>query len=120
MFSRFDRNLLRKAASVLALAMLVTLTLGLADAQAATPRGVQFVDGSGMAATDNTEDPRQSGGGGSMEGDPWGGEQRDAGTTLDGPTIAVETHHTSDAVRAAWSMTGFWSRLLAFLTSFVR
>lgn len=115
MFSRFDRNPLRKAACLSFLALLVTGALTVDDARAA--RIVEHVDGHGMAATDNTEDPRQ-GGGGSMEGDPWGGEQRVADDSTDGPGVRDTAPIPATGVRVA--LSSLWSRLLIFLSAFAR
>ena len=117
MISRFVRNL-PTGASLLALAILVLATATAGDASAAETRS--FVDGNGMAATDNMEDPHQ-GGGGSMEGDPWGGEQRDAGDVdHDGPVI-VETHATTaESTRWTFRFADLWSLLTAFWASLLR
>jgi hypothetical protein len=115
MFSRTLRNL-RSVGSLFAVALLAITLLGAADtAEARETR--HYVDGYGMA--DQVDDPRNGHGGGAVEGDPWGGEQRPSDSTdTDTPTIAdgsstlrVSTVDPSD--RDFWSwLLSLWAFLL--------
>lgn len=117
MISRLVRNP-RAGSSALVLALVAFAVLAPVDE--AMGKKLHYVDGHGMAATDNTENPRQGGGGGSMEGDPWGGEQRGANDTGgDGPTI-VETTSTATSPLDAFRFADLWSLMLSFWASLWR
>ena len=123
MLSRFVRNPRRRSrgalrpALVLAVAILVTVgSLGEATAR----ENRHIVDGFGMARDDNTEDPRQ-GGGGSSEGDPWGGEQRDAGDhDGGGPVIGATPVQASAPTSWLSRLAGLWAALVTFWSSLAR
>lgn len=117
MISRLVRNF-RAGSSALVLALLAcALLVPTGDAVGKSPH---YVDGHGMATADGTENPWESGGGGSMEGDPWGGEQRDAGDAgSDGPTI-VETLPTTSSPLDAFRFADLWSILYSFWASLWR
>ncbi|HKK71055.1 MAG TPA: hypothetical protein VKA86_07540 [Candidatus Krumholzibacteria bacterium] len=116
MFSRTLRNL-RSAGSLFALALLAFAVVAAAVDTAEAAQTRHFVDGSGMS--DRSDDPRHGHGGGSLEGDPWGGEQRpsdsadpDTPTLSDGAsTLRVSTVDPSDRDFWSWLMS-LWAFLL--------